>query len=251
MLPILYYLPVSPWSLKARCALRLRRVQVEERVYVPLVGEPALRLRMARFSGRVTVPVLFTDEGVLSDSFDIARYAERRGEGPSLITPAHAAAVEAFNASSERLLSAGRVCSMLHVAANPAAALESLPRTTGKLLGSRGARAAVSAFNAKYGIVHGGEISATANMRHELLGLRAALSDGRTYLLGDFSYADVAMGLALQLVSPLPDSPMEAASQRAATHEALAAEFTDLLAWRDAVHASRGLLPLKTPQRRR
>jgi glutathione S-transferase len=251
MLPILYYMPVSPWSLKARCALRLRKVQVEERVYVPLVGEPALRLRMARFSGRVTVPVLFTDEGVLSDSFDIARYAERHGEGPSLIAPAHAVAVEAFNASSERLLNAGRMCSMLRVAEDPAAALESLPRTTGKLLGQRGARAAVSAFNAKYGISHGGEIAATANMRHELMGLRAALSDGRAYLLGDFSYADVAMALGLQLVMPLPDSPMEAASQRAATHEVLAAEFADLLAWRDAVHANHGLLPVKVPARKR
>jgi len=234
MLAVLYHLPVSPWSLKARCALRLCEVAVRERAYVPLLGEPALRLRMGRFSGRVTVPVLFTSEGVYSDSLDIARYAESHGKPQGLFPPEHDAAIAAYNASSERLLAAGRICSMLRVVSEPTAALETLPR----------ARAAVAAFNAKYGITPGAEVEATRRARTELLALREALSDGREYLLGSFTYADITMALALQLIQPLPGSPMGPSSLRAATHPELTAEFADLLAWRDRIHARHGLLPI-------
>jgi glutathione S-transferase len=239
----LYFLPVSPWSLKARCALRLCEVPVREHVYIPLIGEPALRLRMARFSGRVTVPVLFTHEGVLSDSFDIAQYAERVGHPYGLFPVGELEAIRAWNDASERLLRAGRVCSMLRVLDEPEAALESLPRAAGRIMGARAARTTVLAFNAKYGIRQGSELEATARARVELDTLRAALADGRSYLLGEFSYADVTMALGLQLVQPLSGSPMGPASMRAATHLELAQAYPDVLAWRDRVHAAHGLLP--------
>jgi glutathione S-transferase len=239
----LYLLPVSPWSLKARCALRLCEVPVREHVYIPLIGEPALRLRMARFSGKVTVPVLFTNEGVLSDSFDIAQYAERVGRPYGLFPAGQLEVIRAWNDASERLLRAGRVCSMLRVLDEPEAALESLPRAAGRIMGARAARTTVLAFNAKYGIRQGSEVEATARARVELDTLRAALADGRPYLLGELSYADVTMALGLQLVQPLSGSPMGPASMRAATHPELAQAYPDLLAWRDRVHAAHGLLP--------
>ena len=63
MMPELLGLPYSPWSEKARWALDARRVPYREVTYAPLLGEPALRLKLKRWRGNVTVPVLTDDEG--------------------------------------------------------------------------------------------------------------------------------------------------------------------------------------------
>src|SRR5579871_3919871 len=103
----------SPWSEKARFALDVRRVPYRFRHYQPLVGEPALRVKLRRFTGRVSVPVLTLDDGrVLSDSADIARWADGHGEGPRLFPPQHEAAIAGFIGLSERALAAGRALSL-------------------------------------------------------------------------------------------------------------------------------------------
>jgi glutathione S-transferase len=242
--PQLWFLPISPWSLKARAALRLRSVTVEERPYVPLLGEPLLRAKLRDFSGTLTVPVLFTERGALRDSWDIARYAEQAGSGPALFPAAQLGEIEAWNQRSERLLSAGRTCAMLRVVNSPEAALETLPKAMRGLLGTSGARMTVGVFNRKYGIRPRDEAPARAALRAELSALSAALADGREYLLGALSYADLTMALALQLVKPLPDSPMGPVSLRAATDQALADEFAPLFVYRDRLHARHGLLPV-------
>src|SRR5580698_1853504 len=87
----------SPWTEKARWALDVRRVLYTFRPYQPILGEPALRLKLGRLRGRVSVPVLTLDDGrVLADSADIARWADGRGEGPRLFPPEHEAAIAGF-----------------------------------------------------------------------------------------------------------------------------------------------------------
>lgn len=240
--PELWYIPFSPWSLKARCALRLRGVAVQARPYTPLIDEPLLRLKLRRARGRVTVPVLFTEGGALCDSWDIALYAERAGSGASIIPKARQDEIRAFNDRSERLLEAGRVGSMLRVLQMPEAALEAMPPAMRRFMGTRGALFSVAAFNRKYGIAPQRAEAARTVMRRELSSLRDLLRDGRRYLLGDFSYADVVMGIALQLVKPVPDSPMGELSKRAATDDELASEFADLLAYRDRLQAEHELV---------
>ena len=65
-------LSYSPWSEKARWPLEHHGIEFREHQYVPLLGAPRLRLRLRRLRGRVTVPVLFTRDRVLADSFAIA-----------------------------------------------------------------------------------------------------------------------------------------------------------------------------------
>ena len=86
--PTLHALHYSPWTHRALWALEHHRVPFIYREHIPFLGEFALqrRGRAAGVRGRVTVPLLFLDNEVLSDSWDIMRYADRVGTGASLRT---------------------------------------------------------------------------------------------------------------------------------------------------------------------
>jgi glutathione S-transferase len=77
-----------------------------------------------------------------------------------------------------------------------------------------------------------------AKVRSSLETLRAALAKSSPYLLGTFSYADIVMSILLQGVVPVshPRFPLGPAMRVAWTREDLAAEFADLLAWRDRIY---------------
>jgi glutathione S-transferase len=237
MEPTLYYLPFSPWSQKARAALRHHKLTPREHIYTPVVGELALRLRLRRRRGRVTVPVLFTHSGPLCDSWDIALYADQRGSGSLLIPEAKRAEILAWNEASERLLAAGRGIAMLRTLQTPQAAVEVLPAPVRALFGLRAALPAVRAFNAKYDIHETQRAQYEAAQREELTRLARALDDGRAYLLGELSYADFAMAVAIMQLRPLPETPMGPAMRATAGDVALAAEFPQLLRWRDSLYA--------------
>ena len=119
----------------------------------------------------------------------------------------------------------------------PEAALEALPAPVAGVLGKRGAGLAVRTFNAKYSIRPEQQAEYHALVREELLRLRGALAGGRRFLLDQLSYADFAMAVCISCMRPLPDAPMGPAMRLASTDEVLAAEFPDLIAWRDALHA--------------
>jgi glutathione S-transferase len=244
MAPVFYYLPYSPWSLKAAFALRHHGLEVERKVYTPLLAAPELRLRLRKLGGKVMVPVLFTDEGAITDSLDIARYADRVGHGAPLFPGAQAAAIAQWNARSERLLAAGRARAMVRASRSLDAAFETLPPAIGKLplLGPVIARGGLAWFNRKYAIAPADQDQHAAVLREELGHLRAALKSRGAYLLDGFSYADVAMAFALQLLEPLPETPMGPATRQAATEDALREEYADLLRWRDGLQRERELI---------
>jgi glutathione S-transferase len=242
MQPILYYMPFSPWSHKARCALRHHALTLREHAYVALLEEPLLRFRLQKWRGRVTVPVLFTSDGVFTDSWEIALYADQKGSGSTLIPDARRAQIGEWNAVSERLLSAVRSVAMLRAVEQPEAVLEVAPPLAAKLMTVRGARLFVRMFNAKYGIAAGELVQYQRAVRDELQRVQRALADGRRYLTGELSYADIAIGIALNMLGPLPGEPV-AGLQRLAFEPELSAEFASLRAWRDDVHAIRSLLP--------
>ena len=62
--------------------------------------------------------------------------------------------------------------------------------------------------------------------------------DGKPYILGAFSYADILLATTLQLVRPLVWDHMQLGVETARcwTRPELADEFGDLLAWRDDVY---------------
>jgi len=237
-------LSYSPWSEKARWALLHHRLEFLETDFVPMLGTPWLRLVTGRFTGRVTVPALIADtpeKVVLMDSFDIAQFAERHGRGPPLLPKALLPAITEWNLRSERLMDAGRALVTRRTAQDHEAQAEALPDAIPSLIRrfSRPLTAAgVEYFYRKYGAATGTEAERTEAIRNELVTLRAALAGGDV-LLGSFSYADVAMAVALQFVEPVAGHrpSMKPATRRIFTQPGLATEFADLLAWRDAVFA--------------
>jgi glutathione S-transferase len=234
----------SPWSEKARWALDVRGVRYEYRHYQPVLGEPALRLKLRRARGRVTVPVLTTDDGVvLSNSTDIARWADARGEGPALFPPEHEAAIARFVALSERALDAARVLVLTRVLADREALVEMVPRAIRRV---PGLAARVGGFGVWRTLrKYGGHPSALDERRRALGGaldeLRAALGgrahEGPRTLLGAFTYADIAASQAVVGACPpafgLRFAP---ASRRCWTDPELSATYADLVAWRDALY---------------
>jgi glutathione S-transferase len=80
-------LSYSPWSLKARWALDHQGVNYKYSEYMPMFGEPALKLRTKSWGSRVTIPILIGDGVLLKDSFEIARFAHSKGDGTLFPTP--------------------------------------------------------------------------------------------------------------------------------------------------------------------
>jgi glutathione S-transferase len=244
-MPELLALVYSPWSEKARWALDVRRVPYRYRHYQPLIGEPALRVKLRRLTGRVSVPVLTLDDGrVLADSADIARWADGQGEGPRLFPPEHAAAVDRFIALSERALAAGRALSLQRMLADDEALTEMLPRPL-RALGSVASR--IGALGIARTIrKYGGDIGDLEAHRQTLRGaldeIRATLAqaprgEGPQTLLGSFTFADIAMAQVLVSVEP-PASGLKLgpASRRTFVDPALRAPYADLVTWRDALY---------------
>lgn len=236
----LFGLWYSPWTAKARWALDHHRVPYEYTEHVPMLGEALLRWHARRPTGKVTVPLLVTDGGPITDSFAIAEWAERNGRGSPLFPEAGRREIEAWNARSERALAAGRALVVARTARSDRAKEEALPPFVPAPL--RPAMRAVATtgilfFRLKYGLGDAGEEERRAVIADELRALREALR-GRLYLLGDFSYADVVMAVTLQLVRPADTARMResAGTREAWTDPVLESDFGDLLAWRDEIY---------------
>jgi glutathione S-transferase len=245
--PELLGLIYSPWSEKARFALDARRVPYVYRHYQPVVGEPALRLKLRRFTGPVTVPVLTLDDGrVLADSADIARWADGQGEGPRLFPPEHEAAVSRFIALSERALAAGRALSLRRMLTDDAALTEMLPRpmrSLGPLAVGIG-RVAITRTLRKYGGDREDREAARRTLTGALEEMRATLAkaprgEGPQTLLGQLTFADIAMAQVLVSVEPPPSGlKLGRATRRTFVDPELRAPWADLVAWRDALYGA-------------
>jgi glutathione S-transferase len=238
-------LPYSPWSEKARWALDARRVPYTFRHYQPLLGEPALRLKLRRPTGRVSVPVLTTSDGrVIADSADIARWAGERGEGPPLFPAEHEAAIARFIALSERALAAGRALSLARMLADHEALAEMVPGPIRRALGPVAVRIGALGIHRtlrKYGAHRDDRDAHRRTLIAALDELRAALAEAPAgepkTLLGRFTFADIAAAQALAFVDP-PTTGLKLgpASRRSFSDPDLRERHRDLLAWRDDLY---------------
>ena len=239
-------LPYSPWSEKARWALDARGVPYRDVTYAPLVGEPALRLKLRRWRGPVSVPVLTDDDGrVIADSAAIARWGDARGEGRVLVPDDRAMEIERYVALSERGMAGGRGLSLARVLADDDALAEMVPPAMRRPFGPAGVR--IAAFGVrrtmrKYGAAGKDRASLERELSLVLDELRAALAsapgDGDPKsLLGRFTFADVAMAQVLAFVEP-PRFGLRIAraSRRSFTDAGMRERYPDLVAWRDALY---------------
>jgi len=227
----------SPWTEKALWALEWHGVGHDFVQFQPLVDEPWLRLKTGNFSEKATVPVLIDGREVLGDSFAIASYAERIGGGPALWPAGREAEVEAWNAASEDALRAGRALFFARFLDDPEAQLDQVPAIVPGALRPMlrpVVRSAVAYLRAKHGATTEG---ARAKLDETLGRLRGALAGG--HLLGDFSYADVAMAVVCQFVRPVDDRwiRLSSATRRCWTEGSLAEKHRDVIAWRDELYA--------------
>lgn len=238
----LYHLPYSPWSEKARWALDHRHVPYEAVEHLPLLGDLRLRILLRKPTGRVTVPLL-EDGGVWYEgSLEIARHADAVGSGPRLFPAGREVEVEAWSRLSEEALTAARGVMVLRQAEDPRLALEALPPgvpASVKPLLAPAARLGMQAFIAKYRM-RDAAASHPRVLARALEDLARALEGGRRYLVGDaFTYADIAMAVTLQMVSPVDERYMALGpgGREGWTSPELAARFAGLLRWRDGLYA--------------
>jgi glutathione S-transferase len=237
----LFGLSYSPWTEKARWALEHHRVSYRYVEHVPMLGEPYLRWKAQKLTGRVTVP-LFVDGGApVMDSLAIAAYAEGTGRSKPLFPAENRAKIEAWNARSERALAAARGLVVSRTAASPQAKAAALPPFVPDALRpalTSVASLGVAFFRLKYGLDAAGEDERRAVIAADLRTLRESLA-GRPYLFDDFTYADIAMATVLQAVRPVDGAflPLHTGTREAWTDPVLAPQFEDLCAWRDALYA--------------
>ncbi|AUX48892.1 hypothetical protein SOCE26_104350 [Sorangium cellulosum] len=235
----------SPWTEKARWALDVRRVPYTFRHYLPLIGEPALRVKVRRLTGRVSVPVLTTGDGrVIEDSANIARWADGQGAGPTLFPAEHEAAIARFVDLSERALAAGRARSLVRMLSDDEALAEMAPPPLRRALGplaSRIGRMGVGRTIRKYG-GHKADGEMHRQTQVEVLEeIRAALAKApsggaaRT-LFGQLTFADIAAAQALVFGGPPAELKLGDASRRCFTDPELRERYADVIAWRDELY---------------
>jgi glutathione S-transferase len=251
--PRLVALPLSPWSERARWALDHHRLDYELVLHVPLLGERRLRRLVADATQaaatkkvgptkkRATVPVLILPGAVLTESWDIVQHADQHGHSTPLLPNDRLGEIHTYTDLADRTLQAGRALVMRALLASGEALDETLPpQVPGALrpwlrpVTRYGARW----FARKYEVCLDAEAEQTTAVRAALTAVRAALAAGSPYLLGSFTYADIVMALLLQSVLPVAQAHIRLgpATRRVWTSPALAAEFPDLIAWRDQLY---------------
>jgi glutathione S-transferase len=186
------------------------------------------------------VPVL-EDGQWYRDSFDIARHADARGSGERLLPADRLDELSAWNARSEAALAAGRAMFLLKAVSSPAILQSILPKDAPAVLRPlllpiirRGLESAIQKYR-----MRDGEGSHERTLLEALDTLAAAVSPERPYLLGRFSYADIAMALVLQSVRPVDETfmPVGLGGPENWTNPRLAERYAGLLQWRDALYA--------------
>lgn len=236
----LFGISFSPWSEKARWALDYHRIEYRYEEHLPIVGELKLRALMRKPTGRVTVPVL-QDDRWYTDSFDIARHADRIGSGQRLLPEDKLGEVAAWNTRSEAALAAGRATLMLKMVENPELAKGAIPKGVPSalkpLLGPV-TRKALESFVKKYKMREGAG-GHESTITEVLDALAAAITPDQRYLLGEFSYADIVMAVAMQLVSPVDEAyvALGPGGREAWSNKELMERYKPLLEWRDEIYA--------------
>jgi glutathione S-transferase len=237
-------LNVSPWSERAKWALDHHGLEYRVIDHMPVVGERRLRRLVGPGKPRATVPVLLAGDEVVSESWDIAVYADREGKGTKLIPSGHEAAIRAWCALADEAMVAGRALVVAAtLASGPALDAQSPPFVPAWLRPALRpvARAATRAFARKYALRLDDVDANTRAVRSALDRLRSGLAHSSPYLQGDFTYADIAMATVIQGILPVDDRfvRIAPATRAAWTQASLAAEYAELVAWRDRLYESR------------
>jgi glutathione S-transferase len=241
--PVLYHLTYSPWSEKARWALDHHGIDHVAREHLIMLGEPKLRLAAGSLTKRASVPLLVVDGERISDSYEIALWAERHGRGAPLVPHGCEAEVKAWDERSQAVCASGRARTSIRTLEDDTALLEAAPpllRPLGPVTVLT-ARSGAKFLAEKYGYALDDVAmeNARRKMEEHLDALRDALSGRDTILDEGFSLADISMAVSLQFVTPVANEYISLlpATRQAWTDREIAARYPDLLDWRDRLYA--------------
>ena len=238
-------LTISPFSDRAKWALDHHRLPYRYSEHLLIFGIPELRLKLRNFTGGVTVPALIDGSRRLMDSFDIAEYADGRGAGSKLFPAGFREKIREWNEVSEEICDDGRAVVSENVRRDPQAQRVLMPPTLPAWMrraASTLTSLATSYLNRSFAMTAQPRPVREARLHGNLGRIRTALGrGGGKYLHGDtLTYADVTIACALQMIRPATGSFLDKheATRRCWTQPALAAEFSDILAWRDQLVAA-------------
>ena len=237
----LVQLHYSPWSERARWVLDHHGIAYQTVEHVPFLGELRLRRIVGKKAKRATVPVLIDGDAVLTESWDIALYADRVGSGSKLVPPSQENEIRAWTDLADQTSSLGRSLVVSSLLASDPALDESLPfplpswlRATMRPVTRYGLRW----FARKHELTPAAAEDTENRMRPALERLRDAVASSRFLVGGRFSYADIAMASLLQGISPVGSGYIRLgpATRRAWTRPALETAFSELVRWRDNLY---------------
>ncbi len=230
--PILIGLGYSPWTQRARWSLDVCGFEYQWQKYQPFLGEPGLRIKLGKWSGPVTVPVLLTKAGNVEGGFAIARYAAAKSGPEGFWDDTLCAHWERL---ADKAVAEARDALFPRIEQDEQALCENvagLPfANTGAMQGL--AKWVLRRMRKKYA-----DTVRAGAMRNALEELRLALQNSSgDYISKVFSYADIAAVTMLDGVKPVSEDYIRQgpASRRCWTDEALASEYADLLEWRDQI----------------
>lgn len=231
----------SPWTERARWALDYHGVPYEFSAYTTLLGEPALRLKTGKWTGKVSVPVLATPQGLVQDSFLIAQYADRQSRKPPLVPSTHHAGILAWTEAAERGLRAARIRATRRIQQSVGALAERLPAGVPQPL--RKPLVPMSWLGAefiirKYHLQDSSDAALHANMDAFLRQAEAALG-GRRFVFDELTFADLVIATFMQAIEPVAERyiPLGPASRKQMCEPELAQRYAGLIAWRDDLYA--------------
>ena len=234
--PTLVSIAYSPWSRRAKKALDRQGIEYRLQSFLPGAGEPMLRARLRKPFGKVTVPVLFTDDGPLMDSTEIAYWASDRSDTP-LAPPRLRPIIDEWVARAEDALMAGRLRTTTLIRADRDALRSSLPSAVRPLgpLGMLIASDLTRRLLTKYADER------TMSERNAVLDdyvqtLESALENG-PHLAGEPSYADLAAASGLAFIGPDARAPIPPEARPHWTRADLVEKHPKVFAWCEQVWA--------------
>lgn len=242
----------SPWTERARWPLDHHGLAYEFIPYRRWVDDVWLRVFSRQLRDPIVTPVLKDKSQVIRGAFQVALHAERAGAGPRLIPDI--SAIVRWNNLSDRALTAGRLLAVQRMVDSDAALLEVAADQVPAALGRRLLpllRQQLRRDAGLHGLEPGLADLSIAGLRAICRELREGLAAGSGFLIGGrYSYADIAMAVALHGLIPVRDEhfPLPDALRECHTHEALAKEFGDLIVWRDALYEKRRAYSFAPPR---
>lgn len=232
----------SPWTEKAKWALDHHKIPYKYSEHVIMLGMPSLWWKMKSMSGELTVPALVDGDTRICDSAAIARYADGCGASSKLFLANKTEELGKFIELSEKALAAGRGMVMHRIARNRDAQKESLPPFVPTAV--RGAclwlvGMGLGYVDREFGVSQKKFEQHREELRQVLTQLREALQKNGDYVLGEFSFADIAMAAAVHPATPVSNAYVKLgpATRQCWSDEEISKEFSDLVAWRDQIYA--------------